>query len=197
MIVFEPITGKINPTDILSKHWSHSIAHPVLKPLLCHSGNVMDLIEWYSASWMGGEPQVSHSPALEWRQWKIGTLSPRWPRHPPEDRHDRDYFAQNKAEVWQQEHQKIFRLHWLANTSFQSANSEHSANLCADGHGVPHWIPFTMQEQGVHPSTHTQEISDMEMHSRMKDEGLQKVQATCSPSSFCTAQDSRRHAWSI
>ena len=34
ILEFHWIDGKINPADILSKHWSHATAWPMLQPLL-------------------------------------------------------------------------------------------------------------------------------------------------------------------
>ncbi len=45
MVSFEHLPGKMNPADILSKHWGHSDVYAMLKPLLFYSGDTMDLIE--------------------------------------------------------------------------------------------------------------------------------------------------------
>jgi hypothetical protein len=36
------IPGRINPADVLSKHWGYSDAWPMLKPLLFHEGDTME-----------------------------------------------------------------------------------------------------------------------------------------------------------
>ena len=45
MVSFHHIGGDINPADVLSEHWGHSQVHPVLRPLLFHKGDTLDLIE--------------------------------------------------------------------------------------------------------------------------------------------------------
>ena len=45
MISFHHIGGDINPADVLSKHWGHSQVYPMLRPLLFHKGDTLDLIE--------------------------------------------------------------------------------------------------------------------------------------------------------
>ena len=42
---FYHISGKINPADILSKHWGHKQIWTMLKPLLFHEGDTFDLWE--------------------------------------------------------------------------------------------------------------------------------------------------------
>jgi hypothetical protein len=39
------LSGKANPSDILSKHWGHQAIYPILKPILFFSGNTADLID--------------------------------------------------------------------------------------------------------------------------------------------------------
>jgi len=39
------VSGKNNPSDILSKHWSHSDVYPTIKPILFYGGDTMDLME--------------------------------------------------------------------------------------------------------------------------------------------------------
>jgi hypothetical protein len=38
------LSGKANPSDILSKHWGHQAIYPILRPILFFSGNTADLI---------------------------------------------------------------------------------------------------------------------------------------------------------
>ena len=45
MVAFHHISGDANAADILSKHWGHTQACPMLRPLLFYRGNTMDLIE--------------------------------------------------------------------------------------------------------------------------------------------------------
>ena len=44
MLKFVHISGVVNPADILSKHWGHSQAYPLLRPLLFYRGNPMDIL---------------------------------------------------------------------------------------------------------------------------------------------------------
>ena len=44
MVVLNHIPGKINPADILSKHWSHAAVYPMLRPLFFYRGDTLDLI---------------------------------------------------------------------------------------------------------------------------------------------------------
>ena len=39
------LSGKANPSDILSKHWGHQAIYPILRPILFFSGNTADLID--------------------------------------------------------------------------------------------------------------------------------------------------------
>ena len=43
--VYAFIKGKDNPSDILSKHWSHSATWPNLKPLMFHEGDTINIEE--------------------------------------------------------------------------------------------------------------------------------------------------------
>ena len=45
MVMFHFIPGHINPSDILSKHWSYSSVWPQLQALLFWRGNTRDLIK--------------------------------------------------------------------------------------------------------------------------------------------------------
>ena len=45
IISYQFINGKINPTDILSKHWDHHCAWPTLKPLLFWKGDTMECLD--------------------------------------------------------------------------------------------------------------------------------------------------------
>ena len=40
--VYAFIKGKDNPSDILSKHWSHSATWPNLKPIMFHEGDTIN-----------------------------------------------------------------------------------------------------------------------------------------------------------
>ena len=44
-VLLTHLSGKANPSDILSKHWAHQAIYPILKPILFFSGNTADLIE--------------------------------------------------------------------------------------------------------------------------------------------------------
>jgi hypothetical protein len=44
MIVFIHIDGRINPVDILSKHWGHRQVWGSLQPLLFWSGDTIDMV---------------------------------------------------------------------------------------------------------------------------------------------------------
>jgi hypothetical protein len=39
------LSGKANPSNILSKHWGHQAINPILRPILFFSGNTADLID--------------------------------------------------------------------------------------------------------------------------------------------------------
>jgi hypothetical protein len=39
------LSGKANPSDILSKHWGHQATYPILRPILFFSRNTADLID--------------------------------------------------------------------------------------------------------------------------------------------------------
>ena len=43
--IYAFINGKHNPSDILSKHWSHSATWPNLKPIMFHEGNTINIKE--------------------------------------------------------------------------------------------------------------------------------------------------------
>ena len=45
MVRFYHISGEINPADVLSKHWGHSQAYPLLRPLLFYRGNTLDILK--------------------------------------------------------------------------------------------------------------------------------------------------------
>ena len=45
MVKFYHISGDINPADILSKHWGHSQAYAMLRPLLFYRGNTLDILK--------------------------------------------------------------------------------------------------------------------------------------------------------
>ena len=42
---YQFISGKINPADILSKHWAHHCAWPTLKPPLFWKGDTMECLD--------------------------------------------------------------------------------------------------------------------------------------------------------
>jgi hypothetical protein len=44
-LMFTFIPGKINPADILRKHWGYSQVWPMLKALMYHEGDTIDLLE--------------------------------------------------------------------------------------------------------------------------------------------------------
>ena len=45
MVQFYHIHSELNCADLLSKHWGHSNVYPnLLKPLLFHEGDTLDLI---------------------------------------------------------------------------------------------------------------------------------------------------------
>jgi hypothetical protein len=39
------LSGKANPSNILSKHWGHQAIYPILRPILFFSGNTVDHID--------------------------------------------------------------------------------------------------------------------------------------------------------
>jgi hypothetical protein len=39
------LSGKANPSNILSKYWGHQELYPILRPILFFSGNMADLID--------------------------------------------------------------------------------------------------------------------------------------------------------
>jgi hypothetical protein len=39
------LSGKANPSNILSKHWGHQAIYPILRPILFFSRNTADLID--------------------------------------------------------------------------------------------------------------------------------------------------------
>jgi len=43
--VYAFVNGKDNPSDILSKHWSHAAVWPLIKPILFHGGDTMELLD--------------------------------------------------------------------------------------------------------------------------------------------------------
>jgi hypothetical protein len=43
MVEFHHIPGKINPSDVLSKHWGHAELWPRIKVLLLWQGDTVDL----------------------------------------------------------------------------------------------------------------------------------------------------------
>ena len=45
IVSYHFIKGMLNPTDILSKYWSHSKIWPTLKPILFLQGNTMHYFE--------------------------------------------------------------------------------------------------------------------------------------------------------
>ena len=44
LILFHHIKGKMNPADILSKHWGYSDVWPMLKPLLFYEGDTSQIL---------------------------------------------------------------------------------------------------------------------------------------------------------
>ena len=42
---YQFISSKINPTEILTKHWAHHCAWPTLKPLLFLKGDTMECLD--------------------------------------------------------------------------------------------------------------------------------------------------------
>ena len=44
IISYQFINGKINPADILSKHWSHHNVWPILKPFFFWTGDTMECL---------------------------------------------------------------------------------------------------------------------------------------------------------
>ena len=47
-VKFNHIAGKLNPADILSKHWDMPSVWPTLKPLMFWGGDTADLIDLHS-----------------------------------------------------------------------------------------------------------------------------------------------------
>ena len=45
MAVFRHIAGKLNPSDTMSKHWSHKDVWTTLRPLLFWQGDTFDLVD--------------------------------------------------------------------------------------------------------------------------------------------------------
>ena len=45
MVRFTHLPSEANPSDVLSKHWSHSQVYQMLRPLLFYKGDTMDLID--------------------------------------------------------------------------------------------------------------------------------------------------------
>ena len=45
MIVFRHLSGKFNPSDTLSKHWSHKDVWTTLRPLLFWPGDTFELVD--------------------------------------------------------------------------------------------------------------------------------------------------------
>ena len=45
IIIFEHINGRLNPSDIVSKHWGYQQVKTMLKTLLFYEGNTYDLID--------------------------------------------------------------------------------------------------------------------------------------------------------
>lgn len=43
--VYAFVNGKDNPSDILSKHWSHASVWPLIQPILFYAGDTIDLFE--------------------------------------------------------------------------------------------------------------------------------------------------------
>ena len=44
-VAFMHVPGAINPSDVLSKHWSHHCVWPTLQPLLFWQGDTAELLE--------------------------------------------------------------------------------------------------------------------------------------------------------
>jgi hypothetical protein len=44
ILQFHHVRGKLNPADILSKHWDYSLVWPMLKPLMFWQGDTKDLV---------------------------------------------------------------------------------------------------------------------------------------------------------
>jgi hypothetical protein len=44
-VLMTHLSGKANPSDILSTHWGHQAIYPILRPILFFSGNTADLID--------------------------------------------------------------------------------------------------------------------------------------------------------
>ena len=44
IISYHFIEGKYNPADVMSKHWAHNDAWPLLKPIVCWPGDTMECI---------------------------------------------------------------------------------------------------------------------------------------------------------
>ena len=38
-------SGKINPADMLSKHWEYQQVRPLMRPLLSYKGDTVDIID--------------------------------------------------------------------------------------------------------------------------------------------------------
>jgi hypothetical protein len=45
MVAYHHISGSMNPSDILSKHWGHSQIYPLLRPLMFYQGDTIDLVD--------------------------------------------------------------------------------------------------------------------------------------------------------
>ena len=50
--------GKLNPADILSKHWSYATVWPVLRPLLFWMGNTSDISKWDDKKYRSGNSET-------------------------------------------------------------------------------------------------------------------------------------------
>jgi hypothetical protein len=44
-VLMTHLSGKANPSNILSKHWGHQAIYSILRPILFFSGNTADLID--------------------------------------------------------------------------------------------------------------------------------------------------------
>jgi hypothetical protein len=45
MVAYHHISGSMNPSDLLSKHWGHSQIYPLLRPLMFYQGDTIDLVD--------------------------------------------------------------------------------------------------------------------------------------------------------
>ena len=64
MVSFHHIPGERNPSDVLSKHWSHAQIWPTLQPVMFWEGDTGDLLK-DEASQEGGASEDAPTAPVE------------------------------------------------------------------------------------------------------------------------------------